>query len=180
TTTAMPKASGSNSRTERWRHRAAAPAPRHRNDSARPDTRNTRSMRHRLSARIGHCSHSAACGLFRCQCQPATKYMPTWYRMTSAKASARRASMSWRRFMAASLERDALHPGRVVTRRGGDGTSGGRQGRMARLLHFAMAPISDSLLARYLPWRRPAEICFWALVLALQAGFNTIVAWLDR
>lgn len=35
-------------------------------------------------------------------------------------------------------------------------------------------------IARYQPWRRPAEIGFWVLVLALQAGFNTVVGWLDR
>ncbi|MES2937274.1 MAG: LytTR family DNA-binding domain-containing protein [Pseudomonadota bacterium] len=36
-----------------------------------------------------------------------------------------------------------------------------------------------SLLERYRPWRRRAEIGFWAVVLLAQALFNTGVSWLD-
>jgi hypothetical protein len=42
-----------------------------------------------------------------------------------------------------------------------------------------MPPPAPSLLARYQPWRRQAEIGFWVLVLGAQALFNTVVTWLD-
>ena len=35
------------------------------------------------------------------------------------------------------------------------------------------------LLARYLPWRRPAEIGFWVAVLGLQVAANSVVTWFD-
>ncbi|MBA2673781.1 LytTR family DNA-binding domain-containing protein [Ramlibacter sp.] len=38
---------------------------------------------------------------------------------------------------------------------------------------------SLSMLARYQPWRRRAEIGFWIVVLLGQALFNTVVSWLD-
>lgn len=37
----------------------------------------------------------------------------------------------------------------------------------------------DYWLARYRTWRRPAEAGFWVIVLAVQAGFNSVVTWLD-
>lgn len=40
------------------------------------------------------------------------------------------------------------------------------------------SPASD-WLARYRPWRRPAEIGFWVAVLGLQLVFNSIVSWID-
>lgn len=40
-----------------------------------------------------------------------------------------------------------------------------------------MAP--PTLLARYQPWRRQAEIGFWVAVLGAQALFNTMVSWID-
>lgn len=42
-----------------------------------------------------------------------------------------------------------------------------------------MPASASDWLARYQAWRRPAEIGFWVVVLALQAGFNTVVTWLD-
>ena len=34
--------------------------------------------------------------------------------------------------------------------------------------------------ARWQRWRRPAEAAFWVLVLGLQAGFASVVTWLDQ
>src|SRR5688572_9421759 len=42
-----------------------------------------------------------------------------------------------------------------------------------------MAEKETDWLARYRPWRRPAEIGFWVVVLALQLLFNSIVSWID-
>lgn len=42
-----------------------------------------------------------------------------------------------------------------------------------------MPQTPEHWLARYQAWRRPAEIGFWVLVLALQAGFNSVVTWMD-
>ncbi len=41
-----------------------------------------------------------------------------------------------------------------------------------------MAPASD-WFSRYLAVRRPAEVAFWIVVLALQAAFNSVVTWMD-
>lgn len=35
-------------------------------------------------------------------------------------------------------------------------------------------------LARYLPWRRAAEVGFWVAVLGIHMVFNSITAWIDR
>lgn len=53
-----------------------------------------------------------------------------------------------------------------------------KSGRPAPTL-AAMANPTD-WFARYQPLRRRAEVVFWAVVLALQAGFNTLVQRLDR
>ena len=42
-----------------------------------------------------------------------------------------------------------------------------------------MAEPDRDLLARYQPWRRIAEPGFWAVVLTIQAVFNTVVTWID-
>ncbi len=39
---------------------------------------------------------------------------------------------------------------------------------------------STDWFARYQPMRRRAEVAFWVVVLALQAGFNVLVQWVDR
>lgn len=39
-------------------------------------------------------------------------------------------------------------------------------------------PTSD-WLARYRPWRRPAEVGFWVVVLLAEAAFNTVTSWID-
>lgn len=39
---------------------------------------------------------------------------------------------------------------------------------------------STDWFARYQPVRRRAEVAFWVVVLALQAGFNVLVQWMDR
>ena len=41
-----------------------------------------------------------------------------------------------------------------------------------------MAMEDEAWLARYRPWRRQVEVACWVLVLALQAAFNTGVAWI--
>lgn len=43
-----------------------------------------------------------------------------------------------------------------------------------------MADPAKTWLERYQPWRRPAEIGFWVLVLTIQMGFNSITTWVDR
>jgi len=42
-----------------------------------------------------------------------------------------------------------------------------------------MAEKEIDWLARYQPYRRWAEIGFWAVVLSLQIAFNSVVAWMD-
>lgn len=42
-----------------------------------------------------------------------------------------------------------------------------------------MSAPSIDWLALHRRWRRPFEIGFWAVVLLVQAVFNTIVTWLD-
>jgi len=41
-----------------------------------------------------------------------------------------------------------------------------------------MAPATD-WFTRYLAVRRRAEVAFWVIVLSLQAGFNSLVTWMD-
>ncbi len=53
-----------------------------------------------------------------------------------------------------------------------------KTGRQTPRLH-AMADSTD-WFARYQPVRRRAEVAFWVAVLALQAGFNTLVQRMDR
>ncbi len=42
-----------------------------------------------------------------------------------------------------------------------------------------MADSATHWLTRYRPWRRQAEVGFWAVVLLAQVAFNTSVLWLD-
>lgn len=58
---------------------------------------------------------------------------------------------------------------------GRPGTNGGGEGRESR----PMPAAEPDWLARYLPWRRAAEVGFWAVVLSLQVVFNSITSWMD-
>ncbi len=62
------------------------------------------------------------------------------------------------------------------------GTSGGRAVTKNLLPALDLSAMDDptmALLRRYQPWRRFAEVAFWAVVLGAQVVFNSTVTWID-
>ena len=143
-------------------------------------------MRQRFTTSIGHCSHSARCGLLRCQSQLAPRTTCASGRGSAGRRRARagrrcrgvglRGRWSWRAPVDVAKPicrrpRGATVAGLPGTRRvawgrtAGRGTngSGGRAARRPWLECADARRLPRQLCERYLPWRRPVEVGFWVV-----------------